>query len=78
MPSSLLQAEELQPGFSKAGRVYISKCYQELGRNSEARQWVKLALELPDITNEVMFLRAFLTLGSIIESPYDLYRKNLP
>lgn len=25
MPSSLLQAEELQPGFSKAGRVYISK-----------------------------------------------------
>ncbi|XP_015451493.1 regulator of microtubule dynamics protein 3 isoform X3 [Pteropus alecto] len=49
---SFLKAEELQPGFSKAGRVYISKCYQELGRNSEARQWVKLALELPDVTNE--------------------------
>ncbi|XP_037017612.2 regulator of microtubule dynamics protein 3 isoform X1 [Artibeus jamaicensis] len=49
---SFLKAEELQPGFSKAGRVYISKCYRELGENSEARQWVKLAKELPDVTNE--------------------------
>ncbi|KAK7810262.1 hypothetical protein U0070_010426 [Myodes glareolus] len=46
------QAEELQPGFSKAGRVYISKCYRELGKNSEARRWMKLAQELPDVTNE--------------------------
>ncbi|XP_017496687.3 regulator of microtubule dynamics protein 3 isoform X1 [Manis javanica] len=49
---SFLKAEELQPGFSKAGRVYISKCYRELGKNSEARQWMKLALDLPDVTNE--------------------------
>ncbi|XP_003475743.1 regulator of microtubule dynamics protein 3 [Cavia porcellus] len=49
---SFLKAEELQPGFSKAGRVYISKCYRELGKNSEARRWMKLALELPDVTNE--------------------------
>ncbi|XP_040601986.1 regulator of microtubule dynamics protein 3 isoform X3 [Mesocricetus auratus] len=46
------QAEELQPGFSKAGRVYISKCYRELGKNSEARKWMKLAQELTDVTNE--------------------------
>ncbi|XP_024423492.2 regulator of microtubule dynamics protein 3 [Desmodus rotundus] len=49
---SFLKAEEIQPGFSKSGRVYISKCYRELGQNSEARQWVKLAKELPDVTNE--------------------------
>ncbi|XP_004687971.1 PREDICTED: regulator of microtubule dynamics protein 3 isoform X2 [Condylura cristata] len=49
---SFLKVEELQPGFSKAGRVYISKCYRELGNNSEAREWMKLALELPDLTKE--------------------------
>ncbi|XP_012504863.1 PREDICTED: regulator of microtubule dynamics protein 3 [Propithecus coquereli] len=49
---SFLKAEELQPGFSKAGRVYISKCYRELENNSEARRWMKLALELPDVTKE--------------------------
>ncbi|XP_069861910.1 regulator of microtubule dynamics protein 3 [Dipodomys merriami] len=49
---SFLKAEELWPGFSKAGRVYISKCYRELGKNSEARRWMKLALELPDVTKE--------------------------
>ncbi|KAK2103789.1 Regulator of microtubule dynamics protein 3 [Saguinus oedipus] len=51
------QAEELQPGFSKAGRIYISKCYRELGKNSEARWWMKLALELPDITKEDLALQ---------------------
>ncbi|XP_015092619.1 regulator of microtubule dynamics protein 3 [Vicugna pacos] len=49
---SFLKVEELQPGFSKAGRVYISKCYRELGENPEAKQWMKLALELPDVTKE--------------------------
>ncbi|XP_004578484.2 regulator of microtubule dynamics protein 3 [Ochotona princeps] len=47
-----LKVEELQPGFSKAGRVYISKCCRELGKNSEARRWMKMALELPDVTKE--------------------------
>ncbi|KAF4017307.1 hypothetical protein G4228_008625 [Cervus hanglu yarkandensis] len=46
------QAEELQPGFSKAGRIYICKCYKELGKNPEAKQWMKLALELPNVTKE--------------------------
>ncbi|XP_075388243.1 regulator of microtubule dynamics protein 3 [Tenrec ecaudatus] len=49
---SFLKVEELQPGFSKAGRVYICKCYRELGKNSEARRWMKMALELPNVTNE--------------------------
>ncbi|XP_057399527.1 regulator of microtubule dynamics protein 3 isoform X2 [Balaenoptera acutorostrata] len=51
---SFLKAEELQPGFSKAGRIYISKCYRELGQNPEAKQWMKLALELPNVTKEVL------------------------
>lgn len=50
--SSFLKAEELQPGFSKAGRIYICKCYKELGKNAEAKQWMKLALELPNVTKE--------------------------
>ncbi|XP_060275036.1 regulator of microtubule dynamics protein 3 isoform X3 [Ovis aries] len=94
--SSFLKAEELQPGFSKAGRIYIckvnssasfnideiyacchfflkaythsllvfwwyfsevftvvsSQCYKELGKNPEAKQWMKLALELPNVTKE--------------------------
>ncbi|XP_060003339.1 regulator of microtubule dynamics protein 3 isoform X1 [Lagenorhynchus albirostris] len=49
---SFLKAEELQPGFSKAGRIYISKCYRELGKNPEAKRWMKLALELPNVTKE--------------------------
>lgn len=49
---SFLKAEELQPGFSKAGRIYIAKCYKELGKNTEAREWMKQALKLPSLTNE--------------------------
>ncbi|XP_038597014.1 LOW QUALITY PROTEIN: regulator of microtubule dynamics protein 3, partial [Tachyglossus aculeatus] len=49
---SFLKVEELKPGFSKAGRVYISKCYKELGNNTMATQWLKQALELPDVTKE--------------------------
>lgn len=61
--------------FSQVFIVVSSQCYRELGKNSEARQWVKLALELPDVTNEVMLSRVFLTLGSIIKSSHDLFRK---
>lgn len=61
--------------FSQVFTVVSSQCYRELGKNSEARQWVKLAMELPDVTSEVMLLRAFLTLGFIIESSLDLFKK---
>ncbi|KAG9480896.1 hypothetical protein GDO78_010262 [Eleutherodactylus coqui] len=49
---NLLKAEELSPGFSKAARVNIAKCYRDLGNTSDATHWLKLAAELPDRTRE--------------------------
>lgn len=49
---NFLRVEELSPGFSKAGRVYIAKCYKDLGNTSAAVLWMNLALELPGNTKE--------------------------
>ncbi|XP_040268182.1 regulator of microtubule dynamics protein 3 [Bufo bufo] len=49
---NLLKAEELSPGFSKAARVNIAKCYRDLGNTSDAAHWLKLAAELPERTRE--------------------------
>ncbi|KAL7992455.1 hypothetical protein Chor_016711 [Crotalus horridus] len=49
---NFLKAEELNSGFSKMGRIYIAKCYKELGDNSKAAHWLTLASELPVITKE--------------------------
>ncbi|XP_075048901.1 regulator of microtubule dynamics protein 3 [Mixophyes fleayi] len=47
-----LKAEELSPGFSKAARVNIAKCYRDLGNFSTAVHWLKLAAELPELTKD--------------------------
>uniref|UniRef100_A0A1W7RE69 Regulator of microtubule dynamics protein 3 n=1 Tax=Agkistrodon contortrix contortrix TaxID=8713 RepID=A0A1W7RE69_AGKCO len=49
---NFLKAEDLNSGFSKMGRIYIAKCYKELGDNSKAAHWLTLASELPVITKE--------------------------
>ncbi|XP_018420863.1 PREDICTED: regulator of microtubule dynamics protein 3 [Nanorana parkeri] len=49
---NFLKAEQLSPGFSKAARVYIAKCYMDLGDLSMVNHWVKLAAELTEITKE--------------------------
>ncbi|KAM5129866.1 regulator of microtubule dynamics protein 3 [Mantella aurantiaca] len=49
---NFLKAEQLCPGFSKTARIYIAKCYMDLGDLSTANDWIKLAAELPDVTKE--------------------------
>ncbi|KAM4690266.1 regulator of microtubule dynamics protein 3 [Rhinophrynus dorsalis] len=49
---NFLKAEDLTPGFSKAARVYIAKCYKELGNVATSAHWLKLAAELPDVTQD--------------------------
>ncbi|KAL4656427.1 regulator of microtubule dynamics protein 3 [Arapaima gigas] len=49
---NFLKAEELSPGFSRTGRLYIAKCYKDLGNISETKKWANLAAEMPCVPYE--------------------------
>ncbi|KAM9294435.1 regulator of microtubule dynamics protein 3 [Gastrophryne carolinensis] len=49
---NFLKAEELSPGFSKSARIYIARCYRDLGDLSTSQHWIELATQLPDSTKE--------------------------
>ncbi|XP_018583104.2 regulator of microtubule dynamics protein 3 [Scleropages formosus] len=49
---NFLKAEQLSPGFSRIGRLYIAKCHKDLGNISEAKKWTELASAMPRVPCE--------------------------
>ncbi|KAF4091958.1 hypothetical protein AMELA_G00015700 [Ameiurus melas] len=67
---NFLKAEELKPGFSRAVRLYVSKCHKDLGNESEARTWAHLALAMPTNTHQEASLSGLeAELQALIDSP---------
>lgn len=49
---SFHRAEELEPGFHKANRYYLAKCYYEKKNYTEAKEWCLAALNMPETTKD--------------------------
>uniref|UniRef100_UPI00398E8B45 regulator of microtubule dynamics protein 2 n=1 Tax=Pristiophorus japonicus TaxID=55135 RepID=UPI00398E8B45 len=47
-----LKVEEIHPKYSKANSVYLTKCYKELGQNTNAQIWCDMAASFPDTVEE--------------------------
>ncbi|XP_051880592.1 regulator of microtubule dynamics protein 2 [Pristis pectinata] len=47
-----LKVEEIHPRYSKANCVYLTKCYKELGQNTNAQMWCDMAVSFPDAIEE--------------------------
>ncbi|XP_069743806.1 regulator of microtubule dynamics protein 2 [Narcine bancroftii] len=47
-----LKVEEIHPRYSKANCIYLTKCYKELGQNTNAQMWCDMAVSFPDTVEE--------------------------
>lgn len=62
-----LKVEEIQTRYSKDNCVYLTKCYKELGQNTNAQMWCDMAVSFPDIIEEQETQEEFETLVSILK-----------
>lgn len=62
-----LKVEEIQTRYSKDNCVYLTKCYKELGQNTNAQMWCDMAVSFPDMIEEQETQEEFETLVSILK-----------
>ncbi|XP_032876437.1 regulator of microtubule dynamics protein 2-like [Amblyraja radiata] len=62
-----LKVEEIQTRYSKDNCVYLTKCYKELGQNTNAQMWCDMAVSFTDIIEEQETQEELETLVSILK-----------
>ncbi|XP_072912101.1 regulator of microtubule dynamics protein 2 isoform X3 [Hemitrygon akajei] len=59
--------EEIHPRYSKANCIYLTKCYKELGQNTNAQTWCDMAASFPDAVEEQELQEEFESLLSVLK-----------
>ncbi|XP_059838830.1 regulator of microtubule dynamics protein 2 isoform X2 [Hypanus sabinus] len=62
-----LKVEEIHPRYSKANCIYLTKCYKELGQNTNAQTWCDMAATFPDTVEEQELQEEFESLLSVLK-----------
>ncbi|XP_072912100.1 regulator of microtubule dynamics protein 2 isoform X2 [Hemitrygon akajei] len=62
-----LKVEEIHPRYSKANCIYLTKCYKELGQNTNAQTWCDMAASFPDAVEEQELQEEFESLLSVLK-----------
>ncbi|XP_072912102.1 regulator of microtubule dynamics protein 2 isoform X4 [Hemitrygon akajei] len=63
----LFKVEEIHPRYSKANCIYLTKCYKELGQNTNAQTWCDMAASFPDAVEEQELQEEFESLLSVLK-----------